>query len=136
MFYPVLTRKEKGSWLTYSVFQCLSGMPRTALSTSYLDHNYLLRVSLKDITFPLTFSFRCPQNEEWIHCNSWIAFTKCNTRKRKIHIKPHRKIDHTFLLESFEQLHYVVPLFKNSCKKRHWSGLVSTLSINTAYQVL
>lgn len=56
--------------------------------------------------------------------------------KKKIHIKPHRKIDHTFLLESFEQLHYVVPLFKNSCKKRHWSGLVSTLSINTAYQVL
>lgn len=58
------------------------------------------------------------------------------TMEKKIHIKTRRKIDHTILLESFEQLHYVVPLFKNSCKKRHWSGLVSTLSINTAYQVL
>lgn len=57
-------------------------------------------------------------------------------KKKKIHIKTHRKIDHTILLESFEQLHYVVPLLKNSCEKRHWSGLVSTLSINTAYQVL
>lgn len=56
--------------------------------------------------------------------------------KKEIHIKTLRKIDHTILLESFEQLHFVVPLFKNSCKKRHWSGLVSTLSINTAYQVL
>ncbi|KAH1173725.1 hypothetical protein KIL84_017564 [Mauremys mutica] len=55
---------------------------------------------------------------------------------KKIHIKTHMKIDHTILLESFEQLYYVLPLFKNSCKKRHWSGLFSTLSINTAYQVL
>lgn len=61
---------------------------------------------------------------------------KNKTKQKKIHIKTHRKIDHTILLESFEQLHYVVPLSKNSCKKRHWSGLVSTLSINTAYQVL
>lgn len=50
---------------------------RCAHNSTYplrLDHNYLSRVLccvlvflfLKDTAFPLTCSFGCPQNEEWI----------------------------------------------------------------------
>lgn len=59
----------------------------------------------------------------------WLSNAKLG--RKKVTWKPQVQIDHTLLLESFEQMYSSV---KKLLQKRHRGVLFSTLSNNTAYQ--